>query len=117
MIPQKITKVIVLQMLLSWLVGFILLLTVGQEAASSAAQGGAVAYLAALAYAFRSGLQQDKTPEGALRAQYAGERFKFLVTVILFSAVFVLNKRLQVIEFFLTYLAMLLVYFAALLME
>lgn len=117
MIPHKIGKVIVLQLMLSLLASLILLLAVGKDAALSAAQGGAVAYLAALVYALRSALQRDKTPEAALQAQYAAERLKFLVTVILFSVIFVFNKRIQVIEFFLTYLAMLLVYFAALLME
>ncbi len=117
MISQKAVKVIVLQLVLSVLISLFLLLVVGRDSASSAAQGGAVAYLGALAYAVRSALQRDKTPEAALQAQYAAERFKFLVTVLLFSVVFVFNKRIQAMEFFLTYLAMLLVYFAALLME
>ncbi len=60
---------------------------------------------------------RGRTPRDWLQAQYAGERFKFLVTVILFSAVFALYRPLKVPEFFLTYIATLLAYFAALLMD
>lgn len=117
MIPKKIRKVIVLQILLSLGVSAVLAVSVGWDSALSAAIGGAVAYMAAFAYAFRSALRRGNTPQAALQAQYAGERLKFLVTAVLFSTVFVFYKRLHVTEFFLTYLAMLLVYFAALLME
>jgi F0F1-type ATP synthase assembly protein I len=83
----------------------------------SSALGGAVSAISALAYAVRSSVVKGKTAEDWLQAQYAGERFKFMATVVLIVAVAKLYPALRWLEFLLTYIATLAAYFAALLWD
>ncbi len=94
-----------------------LLILSDRVSAVSSALGGSIGFLTGLAYALRSSSPRGVTPRHWLQAQYAGERFKFVTTVILFSATFALYRSLRLPEFFLTYIATLLVYLAALLMD
>ena len=117
MINRKILRVIALQTSVTLLIVLGFLAFSDRVSAVSSALGGSIGFLTGLAYALRSSSPRGNTPEHWLQAQYAGERFKFVTTVILFSATFVLYRSLRLPEFFLTYIATLLVYFAALLMD
>ncbi len=116
-IQHKNLRVIAVQVVLTGAIAVLLRVVLGEKSGAAAALGGSVGVFSALAYVARSSMIRGRTPRDWLQAQYAGERFKFLVTVILFSAVFALYRSLKVPEFFLTYIATLLAYFAALLMD
>jgi ATP synthase protein I len=116
-INRKILTIIGLQASVTLLISLAFLVFSGRDSAASAALGGSIGFLTGFVYALRSSLPRGATPRDWLQAHYAGERFKFAVTVILFSATFALYRSLRLPEFFLTYIATLLVYFAALLME
>ena len=116
-IRHKSLRIIAVQVVLTGAISLPLMMFLGEKSGASAALGGSVGVFSALAYVARSTMVRGRTPRDWLQAQYAGERFKFLVTVILFSAVFALYRPLKVPEFFLTYIATLLAYFAALLMD
>lgn len=81
--------------------------------ATSSAAGGLISFLASLAYAIRAQLGAADA-QSRIRANFAAERMKFLVNGVGFAAVFLEFKELHTLEFFLTYIATLLVYFAAL---
>lgn len=117
MISRKILRIIGLQIVVTVVIGLALSAFSDRNAAVSSALGGSIGFLTGLSYAARSASLRGNTPRHWLQAQYAGERFKFVVTVILFSATFALYRSLRLPEFFLTYIATLLVYFAALLMD
>ncbi len=113
----KMFRIVCLQASVTLLIALALWAIFDGVSAMSSALGGSIGFLTGLAYAFRSSSPRGVTPRHWLQAQYAGERFKFVITVILFSAIFELYRSLRLPEFFLTYIATLLVYFAALLMD
>ena len=117
MISRKILKIIGLQIAVTLLISLALMIFRDRGAAISSALGGSIGFLTGFSYAVRSATPRGRTPKDWLQAQYAGERFKFVITVILFSATFALYRSLRLPEFFLTYIATLLVYFAALLLD
>ncbi|MDE1941976.1 MAG: ATP synthase subunit I [Betaproteobacteria bacterium] len=117
MISRKILKIIGLQIVVTAVIGLALATLSSRDAAVSSVLGGSIGFLSGLSYAARSASSRGNTAKHWLQAQYAGERFKFVTTVILFSATFMLYRSLRLPEFFLTYIATLLVYFAALLMD
>ena len=117
MINHKILRIVALQASITLLIVLGFLVFSDRVSAVSSALGGSIGFLTGLAYALRSSSPRGGTPRHWLQAQYAGERFKFVTTVILFSAAFALYRSLRLPEFFLTYIATLLVYFAALLMD
>ena len=117
MINPKILRIIGLQVVVTLLAALVVFVMSDRVAAVSAALGGSIGFLTGLSYALRSATVRGNTPKDWLQAQYAGERFKFVMTVVLFSVTFALYRSLRLPEFFLTYMATLLVYFAALLMD
>jgi F0F1-type ATP synthase assembly protein I len=116
-INRKILRIVALQAGVTLSIVLVLLMFSDGVSAVSSALGGSIGFLTGLAYALRSSSPRGVTPQHWLQAQYAGERFKFVTTVILFSATFALYRSLRLPEFFLTYIATLLVYLAALLMD
>lgn len=104
------------QVCITLAISVLLLAIDGKTAALSAFCGGAIGFLPALTYSGRVALSQRGTAQDLLRAHSAGEGFKFLTTAILFGCVFVLFKGVRAPELFLTYIATLLVYWAALLL-
>ncbi len=89
----------------------------GAAAGYSGAYGGAVGFLSATAYALRASMSRKETAHDWLKAQYAGERFKFFVTVVLMVGIAKLYPGLHWLVFLLGFMATMLVYFLALLWD
>lgn len=95
----------------------VLFLAFGNEvSAKSALIGGATAFIPSGFYAARVIRSRDGSPDRLLRAHYAGEFGKLLLTALLFSVAFVWVKELSALPLFAAYIATLLVYWAALVM-
>jgi F0F1-type ATP synthase assembly protein I len=71
----------------------------------------------ALAYQLRAGMVRGKGPRELLGAQYAGEGFKFAVSMVMFYLVFTRLRPLEAPVFFMTFIAALSCYFAASLID
>jgi F0F1-type ATP synthase assembly protein I len=110
---SRIIRILVLQLGLTLLISLGLFQFNGLLSATSSAAGGMISFLASLAYAVRAQMGAADA-QSRLRANFAAERMKFLVNGVGFAAAFMLLKELRMPEFFLTYIATLLVYFAAL---
>ncbi|WP_297477570.1 ATP synthase subunit I [Ferrovum sp.] len=117
MIHPKIRKFILIQLIVSLVFAVGCEIGWGSEAAISGGLGGSIAAVASLAYAIRASLVKGKTAQEWVHAQYAGERFKFMTTVILMVVVARVYSSLHWLEFLLGYMATLTVYFTALLWE
>ena len=89
----------------------------GEYQAESSFWGGACAFIPALSYQVRAQLGGTGSARDALRAQYAGESFKFVVSIVMFYLVFTNFKTLDAPIFFATYVAALMCYFVALLTD
>jgi F0F1-type ATP synthase assembly protein I len=113
---SRIIRILGLQMALSLLIPLVLYQWNGFLPATSSLAGGSISFLASLAYAARCQMGRPDA-ESRLRAHFAAERMKFLVTGVGFAAVFIGFSGLRLPEFFLTYIATLLVYFAALALD
>ena len=87
----------------------------GGWGAASALMGGGIGILAGLAYAWRPVRSNAVDPKGAFQAQVLGEAYKFLVTVLLFGAVFLGCPDVAVLPLFVAYALTFVVYWAALL--
>lgn len=114
---SRVLRIIGLQVGVSFALSFLLLILEGRSAALSAFCGGASAFIPALAYQLRASLVRGRDAQDYLRAQYAGEGFKFAVSIVMFYLMFTRLKPLHAPEFFATYIAALLCYFAALLTD
>jgi F0F1-type ATP synthase assembly protein I len=110
---SRIIRILVLQLGLTILISLVLFQFNGLLSATSSVAGGMISFLASLAYAVRAQMGATDA-QSRLRANFAAERMKFLVNGVGFAAAFILIKELRMPEFFLTYIATLLVYFAAL---
>ena len=117
MIHPKIRKFILIQLIVSLVFALGCGIGWGGGAAISGGLGGSISAIASLAYAIRASIVKGKTAEELVHAQYAGERFKFMTTVILMVAVAKSYPSLRWLEFLLGYMATLTVYFTALLWE
>ncbi len=117
MIHPKIRKFILIQLIVSLVFALGCGIGWGEEAAISGGLGGSISAIAGLAYAIRASIVKGKTAEEWVQAQYAGERFKFMTTVIVMVAVAKSYPSLHWLEFLLGYMATLTVYFTALLWE
>jgi ATP synthase protein I len=85
-------------------------------AAKSALIGGAIAFIPGAFYAVRVIRSRYNSPDRLLRAHYAGEFGKLMLTALLFGATFAWVREISVLPLFAAYIATLLVYWAALLM-
>ncbi len=115
------------QLLLTLLAALLALALSSLHAALSSALGGLLAFFGAYAYFWRAilapGLFRAKRVEEhaglsaktALQAQAAGERWKFLLTLLCFALTFKIYAQLSVLPFFLTYALASSVYWFALL--
>lgn len=117
MINRSILKIICFQVAVTLVIAGVYGVFSDETAAVSSALGGGVGFLTSLSYAWRSSSHCSEEPKKLLQAQYAGERLKFLIAVILFGATFKFYHSLQVPQFFLAYIATLLVYFGAFLLN
>jgi len=93
-------------------------LFVSANAAVSVLIGGSIGIIANLGYALRALRMSSNTdPVKAYRAQSAGERFKFLLTLIGFALVFLGYKGVAVLPLFLGYASTFVIYWMALLKQ
>lgn len=91
---------------------------VSVNAAVSVLIGGSIGVIANLGYALRAlRMSSNNDPVKAYRAQSAGERFKFLLTLIGFALVFLGYKEVAVLPLFLGYASTFVIYWMALLKQ
>lgn len=110
-------RVVWLQVGLTVFISLALWVAESQVQAQSGFWGGACAFIPALSYQVRAQLGNSSSARDALRSQYAGEGFKFVVSIAMFYLVFTSLKPLDAPIFFATYVAALLCYFVALLTD
>jgi ATP synthase protein I len=93
-------------------------LFISANAAVSVLIGGSIAFIANLGYVLRAlRMNSSADPVKAYRAQSAGERFKFLLTLIGFALVFLGYKEVVVLPLFLGYESTFVIYWMALLKQ
>ena len=80
----------------------------------SAALGVIVGIVPTIFYAWRISQPSELSPPRAFGYQVQGEIGKYMITVILFSIVFIFVKELEVVALFSSYISTLLVYWCAL---
>ena len=114
---SRTLRIIGLQVGVTLAISLPLWMLVAQSYALSAFWGGASAFLPALAYQLRAGLVRGTDARDALRAQYAGEGVKFATSILMFYLVFTRLHSLVAPIFFATYVAAVLCYFVALLID
>ena len=114
---RRIARIIGLQVGISIVIAVLLLAFVGTIAALSAFVGGAIAFVPAALYAGRMVAVTGSDPKTLLRAQYLAEAFKTATTLILFGMTFVLFRQVVASWLFVTYVAALLMYLVALLID
>lgn len=83
----------------------------------SALIGGAIGIISGMAYAWRAMRRDAVDARRAFRAQVLGEAYKFLVTVLLFGAVFLGCPDVAVGPLFVAYALTFVVYWMALLRQ
>ena len=113
----RLARIIGAQVLVSLVIAATLYAVKGRTAALSAAIGGAIAFIPAILYAARMVAVVGSDPKRLLRAQYGAEAYTTAGTLGLFALTFVLYRDVSAPWLFLTYVAALLVYWAALLID
>ncbi|HLU76840.1 MAG TPA: ATP synthase subunit I [Burkholderiales bacterium] len=113
----SIRRIIGLQAGVGVVITLLLLALYGIHIALSALIGGAIAVIASGVYAWRMSVPPGSDPRRMLRAHFAAEYFRFGVTVSLFAGVFLLYGSVAALPLFLTYVAALLVYWVALILN
>lgn len=111
---RGLLAVLGLQVLVACSVTIVFLLASGFLAAKSAAVGGAIAVIPGAFYAWRLIGLRNASPERMLRVHFAAESAKLALTFVLFGVTFAWMKDVSVIPLFATYIAVLLVYWLAL---
>lgn len=113
----RLARIIGAQVVVTAVIAAALFVLRGSTAGWSAALGGAIAFVPAILYATRMVAVRGSDPRHLLRAQYRAEVFKTAGTLALFAATFLWFRGVSAPWLFLTYVAALLVYFAALLID
>lgn len=113
---RALVSVVAMQVVIAMAIAALFLLFSGSESAKSALIGGAIAFIPGAFYGLRIIRSRNRSPEQLLRAHYAGEFGKLMLTVLLFGATFAWMKGVSALPLFTTYVATLLVYWMALLM-
>lgn len=110
---KTICRIIGLQIAITIFLALSWLIWRDGRAAVSATIGGAIGFVPGAVYALT--IMRPGSPERMLRAQYAGEFRKLLLTVLMFAATFAWVNDISVIAVLSTYVATLSAYWAALL--
>ena len=113
---RGLLSILGLQLLVAGCVTLVFVLASGPMAAKSAAIGGAIAFIPGAFYAWRLIVSRDSTPSRLLRAHFVAEAGKLALTFVLFAATFVWMKDVSAIPLFMAYIAVLLVYWLALIL-
>ncbi len=106
--------VVGLQVLVACSIAVVFLLAFGFSDAKSAAVGGAIAVIPAAFYAWRLIGSRNALPDRMFRVHIAAESGKLALTFVLFGVTFAWMKDVSVIPLFANYIAVLLVYWLAL---
>jgi ATP synthase protein I len=95
----------------------LLVLAMGGESRAvwSALIGGAIGFSAAYVYARWMLVPRGEGLRAVVRAQYRAEFYKLAFTIVMFAATFMFYRDIAALPLFLTYIATLMVYWAALL--
>ena len=113
---RGLLSVLGLQLTVAGVVTLVFALASGLTAAKSAAIGGAIAVIPGAFYAWRLIVSRSATPSRLLRAHFVAEAGKLALTFILFAATFVWIKDVSAVPLFAAYIAVLLVYWLALIL-
>lgn len=113
---RAVCLILGLQVAAALAAAFVFLVWAGAAAAVSAVVGGAIAVVPGAFYALRVIRSRGATPDRMLRAHYAGEFGKLVLTFAMFAAAFAWMKNVSVLPLFAAYIATLSVYWAALVM-
>lgn len=113
---RGLLSVLGLQLLVAGFVTLVFVLASGFAAAKSAAIGGAIAFIPGAFYAWRLIVSRGATPSRLLRAHFIAEAGKLALTFVLFAATFVWIKDVSAVPLFAAYIAVLLVYWLALIL-
>ncbi|MGA2552093.1 MAG: ATP synthase subunit I [Burkholderiaceae bacterium] len=113
----RVARIIGAQIAVSLVIAALLYGVKGRTAALSAVIGGAIAFIPAILYASRMVAVAGTDPRRLLRAQYRAEAYKTAGTLALFAATFILYRSVSAPWLFLTYVAALLIYWVALLID
>ncbi|NIO38990.1 MAG: hypothetical protein GTO41_01575 [Burkholderiales bacterium] len=113
---RGLLSVLGLQLLVAGGVTLIFVLALDPVAAKSAAVGGAIAFIPGAFYAWRLIVSRDATPSRLLRVHFVAEAGKLTLTFVLFAVTFVGMKDVSALPLFTAYIAVLLVYWLALIL-
>ena len=113
---RGLLSVLGLQLLVASCVTLAFVLASGLMAAKSAAVGGAIAFIPGAFYAWRLIVSRNADPSRLLRTHVVAEAGKLTLTFVLFAATFVWMKEVSAIPLFVAYIAVLLVYWLALIL-
>ena len=111
---RGLLAVLGLQVLVATSITVVFLLASGLLEAKSAAVGGAIAVVPAAFYALRLIGSRNALPDRMLRVHVAAESGKLALTFVMFGVTFAWMKDVSVIPLFANYIAVLLVYWLAL---
>lgn len=110
-------RLVWIQMICMVVAGALAGLFVGWPAGYSVALGGLAVVLPAALGALRMVMAPSATPRDALRTQVSAQAIKWLITVLVFGAIFKLGRNVQALWVFLGFGAVHLVYWLSLLRE
>ncbi|KAF0205382.1 MAG: ATP synthase protein [Gallionellaceae bacterium] len=113
-IANGVGRIILVQVLVTVAITLLLLIFQNLAVAASAFAGGAVGFLTSLVYAKKMFVPQGAEAKKILRAHQSAEAYKLAFTILLFSFVFTQFKDVHALPLFVTYIATLAVYWAAL---
>jgi ATP synthase protein I len=113
---RAVSQILGLQVAVALLAALVFLVWSGAAAAMSALVGGVIAVMPGAFYALRVIRSRGATPDRMLRAHYAGEFGKLVLTFAMFAAAFAWMKNVSVLSLFAAYIATLAAYWAALVM-
>ena len=113
-ITSAVGRIIWIQVLVAVVISLLLWVVKDVATAASAFAGGAVGFLTSLVYAKKMFVPQGGEIKKILRAHYSAEAYKLAFTILLFSFVFTQFKDVHALPLFVTYIATLAVYWAAL---
>jgi len=113
-IAKAVGQIILAQVIITVAISLLMWIVQGSATAASAFAGGAVGFLTSLVYAKKMFAPQGGEVKKILRAQYSAEAYKLAFTILLFSFIFTQFKEVHALPLFVTYIATLAVYWAAL---
>ena len=113
-VRDQVKKLIKVQFFLICIVSVSFLVFGGAVNGLSALAGGLIALVPTFLYGWRIGINPEPSPWEAYRGQIKGQIWKYFSTAIFFTFTFVIFESVNFLALFSSYIAALLVYWAAL---